>query len=106
MLVNSIKHLLALGYSGIMTTCVRMIVLPLSNVLHYCLTKTPDLTLIGCHNVQIQSCWMVVTASMSAHHHGTTTYVCAPSRVLSHIHYINSDLRRHFLICDNVRTEI
>ena len=28
-----------------------------------------------------------------------TTYVRAPSCVSSHIHYINSDLRRHFLIC-------
>ena len=29
-----------------------------------------------------------------------TTYVHAPSCVSSHIHYINSDLRLHFLICE------
>ena len=33
------------------------------------------------------------------HRRGMTTYVRAPSRVLSHISYINSDLRRNFLIC-------
>ena len=26
-------------------------------------------------------------------------YICAPSRVLSHIHVMNSDLRLHFIIC-------
>ena len=33
------------------------------------------------------------------HRHGVTMDVCAPSRVSSHIHYINSDLLFHFLIC-------
>ena len=31
------------------------------------------------------------------HHHGMTTYVRAPSRFLSHIHYINSDLGCNFI---------
>ena len=35
----------------------------------------------------------------SVHRHSMTTYVRAPPRVSSHIHYINSDLRHHFLIC-------
>ena len=43
-----------------------MNILPLSIVLHYCLTKTSDLTFIGCHNVRLQSCLMVVTTSMRA----------------------------------------
>ena len=47
-----------------MSIRARMIILPLSIVLHYCLTKTTDLTFIGCHNVQIQSCLMVMTTSM------------------------------------------
>ena len=33
------------------------------------------------------------------HIHGMTTYVCMPSRIFCHIHYKNSDLRRHFFIC-------
>ena len=36
---------------------------------------------------------------LCVHRHGMTTSVRAPSNVLSHIHYINSDLRCHFLIC-------
>ena len=35
---------------------------------------------------------------LCVHRHGMTTYVRAPSRVLSYFHYINSDLRCHFLI--------
>ena len=35
---------------------------------------------------------------MYVHHHVMTTCMCAPSRVSSHIHYINSLLRRHFII--------
>ena len=33
------------------------------------------------------------------HQYGMTAYVCAPSCFSSHFYYINSDLRRHFLIC-------
>ena len=62
--------------------------LPLSIVLRYCPTKTPDLTFIGCHHVRLQSCSMVVMMS-----------VRAPSRVSSHIRYINPYVRRHFFIC-------
>ena len=36
---------------------------------------------------------------LCVHCHGMTTFACAPSRVLSHINYINSDWRCHFLIC-------
>ena len=64
MLVNRIKSLLLLGYSERMSIRARMIILPLSIVLHYCLTKTSDLTFIGCHNVQLQSCLMVVMTSV------------------------------------------
>ena len=80
-----------------MSIHARMIIHHLSIVLHYSLIKTSDLTFIGCHNVRLQSCLMVVTTS-----------VCAPSwhdnlfafalTFLYHIHYINSDFRRHFLI--------
>ena len=33
------------------------------------------------------------------HHDSMSTYVRAPLRFLSHIHYINSDLSRNFIIC-------
>ena len=65
-----------------------MIILPLSIVLNYYLTKTFDLTFIKCHNILLQSFSMVMTM-----------LVCATSRVPYHIHHINSDVRRHFLIC-------
>ena len=39
------------------------------------------------HNVLLVSYWMDVTTSMHA-----------PSRFLYHIHYVNLDLRHHFLI--------
>ena len=35
---------------------------------------------------------------MCVQRNGMTTYVHLPSRVLSHIYYINSDIRRHYLI--------
>ena len=34
------------------------------------------------------------------HRHSMTTYVRATSCILSHIHYVNSDLCHYFLICD------
>ena len=49
-----------------MSIRARIIILPLSIVLHYCLTKTSNLTFIGCHNVWIQSCLMVMTTYMRA----------------------------------------
>ena len=51
-----------------MSIRARMIILPLSSLLHYCLTKTSKLTVVGYNNDTLQSCWMVVT-----------TYVHAPS---------------------------
>ena len=74
-----------------------MIILPLSVVLSYCLTKTSDLTFIGCHKVRLQSCLMVMTMSMCAPLWHDNVHVCAHT-VLYHIHYVNSDLSRHFLI--------
>ena len=44
----------------------RMIILPLSIVIHYCLTKTSYLTFIGFHSVQLQCCLMAVTISVRA----------------------------------------
>ena len=46
-----------------MSIRARMIILPLYIFLHHCLTKTSDLIFIICHNVQIQSCCMVVKMS-------------------------------------------
>ena len=57
------------------------------------------MTFIGCHNFQLWSCWMVVKISY-VHLHGMMACVCAPSCISSHIHHINSEVRRHFLICD------
>ena len=53
-----------LEYSERMSIRDRMVILPLSIAFHYCITKTSDLTFIGCHNVQIQPCLMVVTMSV------------------------------------------
>ena len=64
MLVSRIKHILLLGCSERMSILTRMIILRLYIVLCYCLTKTSYLTFIGCHSVQLQSCWMVVTRSV------------------------------------------
>ena len=55
-----------LGYSERMSIHARTTILPLSIVLCYCLTKSSNLTFIGCHNVQLQSCSMVVTTSVRA----------------------------------------
>ena len=44
----------------------RIIILPLSIILNYCLTKKSDLTFIGCHNVQLQSCSMVMATYVRA----------------------------------------
>ena len=51
-----------------MSIRARIIILPLYIVIHYCVTKTSDLTFIECHIVWLQYCSMVVTMS-----------VCAPS---------------------------
>ena len=57
-----------------------MIIIPLSIELHYCLTKNPDLTFIGCHNVRLQYCWMVVTTSVRAPSWHGDVPVCALTR--------------------------
>ena len=66
MLINCIRRILLLGYSERMSIRVRMIILPLYTVLHYCLTKTYDLTFIRYHNFLLQSSLMVVTTSVRA----------------------------------------
>ena len=66
MLVNHIKRLLSLWYSERMVILARIIILPLFIVIRYCLNKTSDLTFIGCHNVRLQSCLMVMTTFMHA----------------------------------------
>ena len=71
----------------------RMIFLSLSIVLHYCLTKTPDLKVTSDFNL-VRCSWQCPCV----HHHGMTTYVRASSRVSSHIQYINSDLRIHLFV--------
>ena len=53
-----------LGYSERTRIRTRMITITLTIVINYCLTKKSDLTFIGCHNVQIQPCLMVVTKSV------------------------------------------
>ena len=79
-----------------MSIRTRMIIHTLSIVLHCFLTKTSNLTFIWCHNVRLQSCLMNGACTVMA---WRRTYVCAPSRVSSHIHYMNSDLHGHFVIC-------
>ena len=58
----------------------RMIIITLSIVLHYCLTKTSDLTFIRCHNVRLQSCCMVVTTSVRAPSWNDDICACALTR--------------------------
>ena len=86
-----------LGYSERMSIRDRMIIIPLSIVPHYCLNKTSDLTFIGCHNVRLQYCLMVVTTAVSATSWYDDVRACALT-FLYHMHYVNSDLRRHFII--------
>ena len=43
-----------------------MIIISLSIVSHFDLTKTTDLTFIGCHNVRLESYRMAVTSSVCA----------------------------------------
>ena len=47
-----------------MSILVKIVIIPLSIVLHLCLTKTSDLEFIGCHSIRLQSCLMVVTMSV------------------------------------------
>ena len=63
-----------------MSICSRMIILTLSIVLNYCLTKTSNLTLIRYHNVQLHSCWMFVTTSVRALLWHDCIHVCALTR--------------------------
>ena len=60
-----------------MSIRTSMIILILSIVLHYCLTKTSYLKLIGFHNVQLQSCLMAVTTYMRAPSWYEDVQVCA-----------------------------
>ena len=66
-----------LGYSERMSIRARMIILPLSIVLHYFLTKTSELKFIVCHNVRLQYCSMVVTTSVRASSWHDDIHVCA-----------------------------
>ena len=75
-----------------------MIVIPLSIVLHYCPIKTSELTFIRCHNSWFNFFCVAVTTSVRAPSCHDNVRVCSPTR-LSYIHYINSDLCRHFLSC-------
>ena len=77
-----------------------MIIIYFSIVLYYCFTKTSELMFIGCHNVRLESCWMVVTASMHALSWHDDICACALT-FLYHTHWLNSDLRRHFIIDEN-----
>ena len=52
---------------------------------------TPHFNLAGCPLLRL-----------CVHRHGMTEFVCAPSHIFSHIHYLNSDLRCNFLICGYV----
>ena len=63
-----------------MSIRARMIILPFSIVLHYCFTKTSNLMLIGCHNVQLQYFPMFVTTSLcaSSWHDGVCACVFTP----------------------------
>ena len=63
-----------------MSIRARMIILPLSIVLHYCLTKTSNLTFIGFHNVLLQYCLMIVTMSMRAPSWHCDVRACAIKR--------------------------
>ena len=63
-----------------MRTRDRMIILPLSIVLHYCLTKKTALTFIGCHNAWLQSCLMVVATSVRVLLWHEDVRVCALTR--------------------------
>ena len=67
----------------------QMINLSLSIIIHYCLTKMFDLMFIGCHNFRLEFYCMVVTTSVQA---------SVPSRLSYHVHYVNSDLRCHFIM--------
>ena len=76
----------------------RMNILFLSIVIHYCLIKTSDLTFIRCHNVQLQSCLMVVTTSVRAPSWHDDVCACALTRFVPYrLHKFN--LRHHFHIC-------
>ena len=57
-----------LGYSEIMSIRARIIILPLSIVLYYCLTKTSYLTFIRCNNIRLQSFWMVTSVRAPSWH--------------------------------------
>ena len=63
-----------------MSISARIIILPLSIVLHYCLNKTLELTFIGCHNIRLQPCSKVVTTSVHAPSWHDDVRACALTR--------------------------
>ena len=63
----------------------RMITITLTIVPHYCLTKKSDLTFIGCHNVQIQSCLMVVMTSVFTPSWHEDVRVCVLNRFVPYL---------------------
>ena len=75
----------------------RMIVILLSILPYIGITKIPNLTFIGCQNIRLESYCMVVTTSAHALSWRYNVHVCAVT-VLYHTHYINSYIRRHFII--------
>ena len=80
-----------------MSIRARMIILPYLSYLIIVLLKRPTWRLSDV----ITSNFNIVRWSWRrpcVHRHLMTTDVLAPSLLSSHIHYINSDLRRHFII--------
>ena len=63
-----------------MSIRARMIILPLSIVLNYFLTKTSGLTFIGCHNFRLQSCSMIGITSVHALSWHDNVRACAFTR--------------------------
>ena len=81
-----------------MSIRAKMIIIPLSIVINYCLTKNPTWSLLDLITYDFNLVgWS--WRCLCVHYHGKTTYLCAPLRVLSHIHYINLGLRCNFIIC-------
>ena len=54
-----------------------MIIIPLDIILHYCLTKTSELTFIIYHNIRFEYFWMVVKTSMRALSYNDDVRACA-----------------------------
>ena len=74
-----------------------MIIISLYVVPHLGPTKTFDLTFIGYHNIRLESYWTVMKKSVHVLSLNYDVCACALT-VFYYIHYINSDLRRNFII--------